>query len=168
MPARQLCEAVSARTGIPVRRTRQVCRVLREAGLIPPGAMPPMQPLHVARIIIALASELVKDVSDDVRQAEALPRVGESNAPRIAGAMLTSLVEALAGRRNVNGIDLTEGFVEVHQAWAEVTVRCRGDDGQPISYTYGEPDDLPADTFASRMLGVPFATIRRLAADLIR
>lgn len=156
---------VTARTGVPLATTRQVCRRLRESRLIPGGRSAPRpRPRDIARIIIGLASDRMADVPESTRAIEALPLSSDAKAPPTAGLALESLMGAFVGLAGWGAFDIREGYVDVALDESRVTIGCRDATGRPVAITYAAAS--PAH-HASRALTFPFTSLRALCGALL-
>lgn len=151
---RKYSMALAHAAGRPTGQVRQMLRALREAGFVPGFDGKPSS-IHVARVILALGADLVKDAAPTVATLRVLPLRTPAALPPTAEAMLAELVAVLPASPVLSDFDLDDGLL--HLAADSVTLECLTLAGHRVCVRYG----APLTGIASRTT-VPINQIRKI------
>jgi hypothetical protein len=165
MSSERYIPAIAAITSRPISEVRQRCRAAREAGFLPSGKAVTLAPVHVARIIVALACERVIDVGPTITAMRLLPSQSPDAPPGGLEAALTALVINLPKSPVLCDLDIATGHLAIDVEHQEVTLHVHDLFGKPAVVRFAAtPIAPPAVTTA---VIVPIATLRELARSIL-
>ncbi|QCL92899.1 hypothetical protein [Agrobacterium tumefaciens] len=162
----QLANSIRQHLGIPVTRTLNVVRRLREAGMFPsggPGRGPEFTRSDIVTLIVAVATGAkLEDVAAATRATLATVPGGAN----LAGAPLTiprtaEIALAVLARQAADGDDLDELIIEIAHGEAEVALIWSDGVTQRHQSPGAIANHLPRGRVATRIPGPAFAAILR-------
>jgi hypothetical protein len=166
MNAEQAPVDVAAFARIPIHRSRQIWRALRECGGLPGGPNVRLGPEHVARVLLALTTLQIKDTGQTVAELGALPTISTDAPPGALLDALTALVRTIPASPIMADLDVGTGHLEVDVRSASVTWHVHDLFGRPRTIVYRQPSAPPISGVTTISI-VPLAVVRAIAEKLV-
>lgn len=164
MGAERFVTVIAATLDRPVSEVRQRCRAAREAGFLPSGKAVSYRPVHLARLLIAVACSRVADVGPTIAAVRRLlPQSPACPAGNLEDA-LARLVETLCTSPIFGDLDVSDGEIAIDVEQRVVTWHVRDLAGSALTLRWADTTEAPGGV--ARLVTVPIPKIRDLARKI--
>ena len=165
MDSTRIPAAVAAITGLPESHCRQVLRAAREAAWLSSGRHPTIEPVHISRLLLGLASRRIADVAPTIAALRDMPLQATAGPSGTLEEALVALIVALPKSPVLGDLDISGGCLSIDPERRAVTWHVHDLLGRPAALRYAA-EPVPAPGIATSIT-IPFTAITALSHELV-